>query len=56
MRALILVGLAIAAGCAPRMTCRDTSGVNAEGQYTMVEVCVSTQCRDLKTGKFMRCR
>lgn len=50
MRALILVGLAITAGCAPVMRCY----IAKDG---VTEICAApAQCRDTKTGQFVRCK
>ncbi len=53
---LALLAIAAAAGCAPLMRCADTSGVDDEGHYTMIEVCTYKKCRDIKTGQFVRCQ
>lgn len=47
----VLLLAAAAGGCAPFMDCRDV--VTDDNQ--VIEVCSFRQCRDLRTGRFVRC-
>lgn len=54
--AALIMTAALFSSCAPLMRCSDTSGVDDEGHYTMIEVCTYKKCRDIKTGQFVRCQ
>lgn len=49
--AIVIAGLALSA-CAPRMRCK----VNYPCKYgECIETCESKQCRNIDTGRFVRC-